>query len=157
MRKRNGMKEKGLSHYGISESACKEIDGYNTRGRMHPVMNISRKISMIVQAIALIFTLFAAPAANAASHMGNGLIAYFPFDGDAEDVSENGNHGIEVGSVTYSEGAVGLAATFDGNGFIEAAGGALHPRRMDDLFLALCGGTSPTILVQHRLQRGTAV
>ena len=122
MRERNGMKEKGLRYYGISESACKEIDGYNTRGRMHPVMSISRKISMIVQAIALIFALFSAPTANAASHMGDGLIAYFPFDGDAEDVSDNGNHGIEVGSVTYTEGAVGLAAAFDGNGFIKAPG-----------------------------------
>lgn len=122
MSERNGKKEKGLSDYGTSESVCKEIDRYNTPGKMHPVMNISRKISMIFLTIALTFILCAAPTANAESDMENGLIAYFPFDGDAKDVSGNGNHGIEAGSVTYTEGAVGLAATFGGNGFIEAVG-----------------------------------
>lgn len=50
------------------------------------------------------------------------LIAYFPFEGTADDVSGNDNHGAEVGFVSYEGGAVGQAATFDGQGFIVADG-----------------------------------
>ncbi len=57
------------------------------------------------------------------SDLDDGLIAYFPFEGNADDVSGNDNHGTEIGYVFYADGAVGQAATFDGQGFITAAGG----------------------------------
>lgn len=43
-----------------------------------------------------------------------GLIAYFPMEGNAADVTQNGNDGLEIGNITYVEGAKGLAAHFDG-------------------------------------------
>lgn len=63
-------------------------------------------------------SLFAALPSYAA--LADGLVAYYPFNGDANDASGNGNHGIENGGVTYASGVIGSAAKFDGvNDFIE--------------------------------------
>ena len=43
-----------------------------------------------------------------------GLIAYYPFEGDATDATGNGHDGTEHNGVTYSTGALGQAASFDG-------------------------------------------
>jgi hypothetical protein len=43
-----------------------------------------------------------------------GLVAYYPFDGDAKDISGNGNNGIKNGDVGYVEGVIGKAAKFSG-------------------------------------------
>ena len=42
------------------------------------------------------------------------LVAYYPFDGDANDHSGHDNHGTLVGGVTFVAGRVGQAARFDG-------------------------------------------
>lgn len=42
------------------------------------------------------------------------LVAYYPFDGNANDESGNGNHGTEHNGVTYVAGKSGQAAMFDG-------------------------------------------
>ncbi|MCK4341483.1 MAG: LamG domain-containing protein [Phycisphaerae bacterium] len=42
------------------------------------------------------------------------LIAYYPFDGDANDESGNGNDGTEHGGYSYVAGVCGLAISFDG-------------------------------------------
>jgi hypothetical protein len=42
------------------------------------------------------------------------LVAYYPFDGSADDASGNGNHGIEHG-IKYTDGMVGQAAWFNGS------------------------------------------
>ncbi len=48
------------------------------------------------------------------------LIAYYPFEGNASDLSGNGNNGIEHGHLHYTKGKIGKAARFDGvNDFIE--------------------------------------
>lgn len=44
----------------------------------------------------------------------DGLVAYYPLDGSAEDKSGNKNHGQEYGGIEYVEGRVGKAASFDG-------------------------------------------
>lgn len=44
----------------------------------------------------------------------DGLVAYYPFDGDADDYSGNGNHGTEHGGVSYIDSPHGEAASFDG-------------------------------------------
>lgn len=44
----------------------------------------------------------------------DGLLAYYPLDGNADDASGNNHHGIEGGSVTYEQGIVGDAAHFGG-------------------------------------------
>ena len=43
-----------------------------------------------------------------------GLIAYYPFNGNANDESGNDNHGIEYGGVNYYNGVNGQSAMFDG-------------------------------------------
>ncbi|RKZ74354.1 MAG: hypothetical protein DRR19_30180 [Candidatus Parabeggiatoa sp. nov. 1] len=45
----------------------------------------------------------------------NGLVAYYPFDGNANDASGNGHHGTEHGNINYVQGKYGLAANFDGD------------------------------------------
>ncbi len=43
-----------------------------------------------------------------------GLVAYYPFNGNANDESGNGNNGVEKGGLTYTIGKIGQAASFDG-------------------------------------------
>ncbi len=46
-----------------------------------------------------------------------GLVAYYPFNGTAQDASGNGNHGAAQNGVTFGTdrfGAAGKAANFDG-------------------------------------------
>ena len=43
--------------------------------------------------------------------LDNGLVAYYPFNGNARDESGNGNHGIEYGGITYLGGK---SVSFDG-------------------------------------------
>ena len=46
------------------------------------------------------------------------LIAHYTFDGNADDISGNGNNGTEVGTISYSDSILGQAANFDGNSYI---------------------------------------
>ena len=48
------------------------------------------------------------------------LIAHWPLDGNAQDVTGNGHHGTEVGNITYesSQEGKGQAARFDGKSWI---------------------------------------
>ena len=43
-----------------------------------------------------------------------GLVAYYPFDGNANDQTPNGNNGTEQGGLNYVSGVTGQAASFDG-------------------------------------------
>jgi len=43
-----------------------------------------------------------------------GLVAYYPFNGNANDESGNGNDGIEYGGMGYVDGLIGQGADFDG-------------------------------------------
>ena len=47
-------------------------------------------------------------------NLSNGLIAYYEFEGDANDSSGNGNDGVEYGGVSYVDGMIGQAGSFDG-------------------------------------------
>ena len=47
--------------------------------------------------------------------LNDGLVAYYPFDGNANDMSGDGHHGIENGGISYVSGQIGDAASFDGN------------------------------------------
>ena len=50
----------------------------------------------------------------------DGLVAYYPFNGNSKDMSGNGNHGIEYGGLTYANGILNKAGNFDGvDDFIE--------------------------------------
>ncbi len=71
-----------------------------------------------------------------------GLVAHYPFDGNANDVSGNGNNGTENGSLTYVTSVSGQAASFDGVDDEIILGDALLPTGLNDsmsvsLFLKL--------------------
>jgi len=51
---------------------------------------------------------------NTPTNLSDGLVAHYKFDGDANDSSGNGNHGTEYGGVTYVDGVIGKAGSFDG-------------------------------------------
>ncbi|WP_353572746.1 LamG domain-containing protein [Candidatus Albibeggiatoa sp. nov. BB20] len=51
---------------------------------------------------------------NAVADLNDGLVAYYPFDGNAEDASGNGNDGTEYGDLSYVTGQIGQAVQFDG-------------------------------------------
>lgn len=54
--------------------------------------------------------------------INDGMVAYYPFDGNAIDASGQGHDGIEHNGVSYSEGILGQAASFDGfDDFIKVA------------------------------------
>ena len=57
--------------------------------------------------------------------LSDGLVAHFPFDGDALDVSENGNHGTVNGASLTEDrfGNADKAYYFDGSASIEAFSG----------------------------------
>ncbi len=46
--------------------------------------------------------------------MRDGLIAHYPFDGDANDASGNGNHGTVQGNLKYVVGKIGQAIQLNG-------------------------------------------
>ncbi|WP_157474300.1 LamG-like jellyroll fold domain-containing protein [Leucothrix mucor] len=47
-------------------------------------------------------------------NLQEGLVAYYEFEGNANDSSGNENDGVESGSVTYANGITGKAGSFDG-------------------------------------------
>jgi len=58
--------------------------------------------------------------------LNDGLVAYYPFDGNANDFSGSGNHGTEYNGVRYVPGIKGQAASFDGiNDYIKASSNGL--------------------------------
>ncbi|MCU7834140.1 MAG: hypothetical protein KZQ83_02715 [gamma proteobacterium symbiont of Taylorina sp.] len=51
---------------------------------------------------------------NQETSIDSGLIAYYPFNGNADDFSGNGHHGTENNGVIYVNGKLNQAAGFDG-------------------------------------------
>ncbi|NHZ84580.1 MAG: choice-of-anchor C family protein [Planctomycetia bacterium] len=51
----------------------------------------------------------------------DGLVAYYPFNGDTKDYSGNGNHGTNNGAIFVS-GVSGKALEFDGNDYVKVVG-----------------------------------
>ena len=66
------------------------------------------KIAKILITVILCFS------GAAQAGLNDGLVAYYPFNGNANDESGNGNHGKSVGGVSYIPGKFGQAASFDG-------------------------------------------
>jgi hypothetical protein len=60
--------------------------------------------------------LFSGAYANADNTLADGLVAYYPFDGNADDKSGNGNNGVVYGSTLISDrfGNTNSAYSFDG-------------------------------------------
>ncbi len=54
-------------------------------------------------------------------NLNDGLIAYYKFEGNANDSSGNGHDGIEYGGVSYTNGVIGQALKLDGSSRINLA------------------------------------
>ena len=50
--------------------------------------------------------------------LSDGLVAYYPFNGNANDESGNGNHGSPVGGATWTTGVLGGAVHLNGSAYI---------------------------------------
>jgi hypothetical protein len=57
-------------------------------------------------------------ASTGLANLTDGLVAYYPFNGNANDLSGNGNDGTEHGTPSYSEGAFGQAISYNGSSYI---------------------------------------
>ena len=54
--------------------------------------------------------------------LADGLVAHYEFENNANDSSENDNDGAEYGGISYTDGVIGQAVSFDGiDDFIEIA------------------------------------
>jgi PKD repeat protein len=51
--------------------------------------------------------------------LSKGLVAYYPFNGNANDESGNGNHGILIGEELYDNGVLDKAFSFDGSTYLK--------------------------------------
>src|SRR5437667_147551 len=76
---------------------------------MH-AMKTARKVASVV------FALGAVVCAQAQDSLTNGLVAYYPFSGNANDMSGNGNHGTVIGAILAADrfGNPNSAYAFDG-------------------------------------------
>ena len=80
----------------------------------------------VVTALLVIAAMAMTPAFAGVNH---GIVAYYPFEGDANDQTGNGHDGIGHGGFTFVTGFTGLAASFDGfDDFVEL------PRMVEDDF-----------------------
>jgi hypothetical protein len=73
--------------------------------------------------------LFASSSAGATPVITNGLVAAYEFNGDANDVSGNGNDGVVSGAVLTTDrfGAANSAYSFNGGSSVITAGSVIAP------------------------------
>ena len=69
-----------------------------------------RRIVILIIALGVAFI----TADKAHADLNDGLVAYYKFEGNANDSSGNNYHGTELGGVNYLLGKVGQDANFDG-------------------------------------------
>jgi len=77
-------------------------------------MVILRCCLRTVLLMALIMGFSGFPYGVVLADLNDGLVAYYPFNGNANDESGNGNHGISKGGLVYVNGVFGQAGKFDG-------------------------------------------
>jgi len=91
----------GQAFHFMDDFKCKTI-----KSSRHLTRNLKLKSLVLGISIAL--------SGAAHADLNDGLVAYYPFDGNAQDMSGNSNHGMEYGGVGYTTGKIGQAAQFDG-------------------------------------------
>jgi hypothetical protein len=78
-----------------------------------------QKVYKDMKPIRLILAIAAIGLLNLAAHaqifITNGLVAYYPFNGNANDATGNGNDGTAMNGVSYVPSPLGFAASFNGN------------------------------------------
>ena len=69
------------------------------------------------------------------------VVAWYPFDGNASDMSGNGNHGTVNGATltTNRHGQANMAYSFDGTSWIEAPHSELINFSQNEVLLSHCG------------------
>lgn len=82
-----------------------------------------KKSTAFAALLIAISTLVFPQAGNA--DVSSGLVAYYPFDGNANDLSGNNRNGTAVNGVTYVPGVKGQAANFNGTSYIGASSDGL--------------------------------
>ena len=75
-------------------------------------MSETRRIDCWV--VSVLFVLLMTASLPIHADLADGLVAYYPFDGNANDQSGNNNHGIENGGPQYVPGIDGNAVQLDG-------------------------------------------
>jgi len=90
-------------------------------------LSLDRRIPHISIVICAMAVLLAAPALSAAADITTGLVAYYPLNGNALDVSGNGRDGTIIGASATSDryGNSNAAMGFDGNDYIVASAAGL--------------------------------
>ncbi len=81
------------------------------------------KIISLLMTVSMVFMF----AGSAVADLNDGLVTYYPFNGNANDESGNGNHGTVFGATLTQDrfGASNSAYSFDGNDFIKASASIL--------------------------------
>jgi murein DD-endopeptidase MepM/ murein hydrolase activator NlpD len=68
----------------------------------------------VICTLGTLFLLIVANHVVFAQSITQGLVAYYPFEGNTNDYSGKGNNGTIAGGVTFAAGQVGQGASFDG-------------------------------------------
>ena len=86
----------------------------------------------------------------------NSCVAYYPFDGNANDYSEHYYHGTWYGNEQYDDGLFGQCAKFDGNSYITRRGPVLgrFPSRFTVSLWLHSGGSG--YVLQHGCSYNTS-
>lgn len=102
----------------IGYSFTNQLNNYN--GLIDETEFFDRALSQ--SEIAAIYNAGSAGKCKPTAILASGnLAAWIPFDGDARDLSGNGNNGVAFGSLGYQVGKVGQSLNFDGStGYIDA-------------------------------------
>jgi beta-lactamase regulating signal transducer with metallopeptidase domain len=95
--------------------------GHRMRRIMDATIRRPRRLSLAGVVAVVMLGLVALPGlrmVSAEDELTKGLVAYYPFDGDARDASGNGNHGVASGvsATTDRFGNADSALHFSGNG-----------------------------------------
>jgi len=157
----NDMLEKGLITKGEAQSLLAKISSAtaslsrgNTSSFNGQMGSITNEVGLMVETGVLSpeqgqllqdQTTYAVNVVNHIPLISEGLLAWYPFNGNAQDVSGNNKNGVED-KVTYSadfNGAPNSAATFNGDGFISvpAIGQAHGDFSISLWYKTIVGGT----------------
>lgn len=90
-------------------------EGYNM------IFDTRRNVTSLAVLLAVSTACFLVPSAQAG--INDGLIAYYPFDGNANDASGNGNHATAYNDYSYVPGSLGDAIHLVGSGDTGLVGG----------------------------------
>jgi len=88
------------------------LKAHNPKASIAEVLAMLKGTGQEVEGMPRIQIDAALPQVQAAQGLNDGLVAYYPFDENANDASGNGNHGTVNGTIEYVEGYIGQAAKF---------------------------------------------